>query len=52
MIGITLNSEQIRNAPADVRRWIEREILTSMGQPPEPENGRQTHTVHLATCSE
>lgn len=53
MIGITLSSEQIRNAPADVRRWIEREILTSMGQqPPAPENDSQTHTVHLAACSE
>ena len=26
MIGITLSSEQICNAPADIRRWIEREI--------------------------
>ena len=53
MISITLSSEQIHNAPAAVRRWIEREILTSMGQqPPAPENDSQTHTVHLAACSE
>lgn len=31
MVGITLSSEQIRTAPADVRRWIEREVLTSLG---------------------
>lgn len=52
MIGITLSSEQVRNAPADVRRWIEREILTSMGQQPEPEDSSKTHTAHLAACSE
>lgn len=31
MIGITLSSEQIRAAPADIRRWIEREVSTSLG---------------------
>ena len=35
MIGITLSSEQIRAAPADVRRWIEREVMTSLGLPRE-----------------
>ncbi len=52
MIGIALSSEQIRNAPAEVRRWIEREIMTAMGQQPEPENGGKTHAAHLAACSE
>ncbi|MFZ2156148.1 MAG: hypothetical protein WAV72_08525 [Bradyrhizobium sp.] len=31
MVGITLSSEQIRTAPAEVRRWIEREVMTSLG---------------------
>jgi len=52
MTGITLSSEQIRNAPADVRRWIEREVMTSMGQPAPLENGGESHGNHLAACSE
>jgi hypothetical protein len=35
MIGITLTSGQIRAAPADVRRWIEREVMASLGLPRE-----------------
>jgi len=31
MTGITLTSEQIRRAPAEVRRWIEHEVATSLG---------------------
>lgn len=31
MIGITLSSEQIRRAPAEVRQWIEHEVATSLG---------------------
>lgn len=31
MIGITLNSDQIRTAPAEVRLWIEHEVATSLG---------------------
>ena len=52
MVGITLSSEQIRNAPAEVRRWIEREVLTSLGQHTAPDNGSKAHSEHLATCSE
>ena len=52
MIGITLSSEQIRNAPADVRRWIEREVMTSMSQHAAAENGSEPHGEHLAACSE
>ena len=51
MIGITLTSEQIRNAPADVRRWIEREVMMSLGQHVAPENGSKARGEHLATCS-
>ena len=52
MVGITLSSEQIRNAPAEVRRWIEREVLTSLGQHTAPDNGSKAHSAHLAACSE
>jgi len=50
MIGITLSSEQIRAAPADVRRWIEAEVCASLGlQAPavanKPQHGQ------LAACS-
>jgi hypothetical protein len=31
MTGITLSSEQIREAPPEVRRWIEHELATSLG---------------------
>lgn len=50
MIGITLTADQIRTAPADVRRWIEREVVTSLGLPTQAPNA-QTAIEHLATCS-
>lgn len=51
MIGITLSSEQIRSAPVEVRRWIEREVMTSLGlQAASAEGGK--HGEHLAACSE
>jgi len=31
VVGITLSPEQIRRAPADVRRWLEQEIATTLG---------------------
>lgn len=31
MIGITLTDEQIRNAPAPVRQWIEQQVIASLG---------------------
>ncbi len=31
MTGITLSAEQVRRAPAEVRRWIEHEVATSLG---------------------
>jgi len=53
MIGITLSSEQIRNAPADVRRWIEREVMMSIGQQAlSADDEGKPHGEHLATCSE
>lgn len=52
MIGITLSSEQIRSAPAEVRRWIEREVMASLGQPSQSADGGKPHGEHLAVCSE
>jgi hypothetical protein len=31
MAGITLTTEEIRGAPAEVRRWLEQEIVRAMG---------------------
>ena len=50
MTGITLNSEQIRRAPPEVRRWIEHEVATSLGmriEMPEP----QRPSTQLASCT-
>jgi len=52
MIGITLSAEQIRNAPPDVRRWIEHQVLSSLGlgaeTPPTPSLPPQSaHLVAL-----
>ena len=49
MIGITLTSEQIRTAPPDVRRWIEREVMASLGQQSRPAD--EPRGEHLAVCS-
>ena len=49
MVGVTLSPEQIRNAPPEVRRWLEQELLASLGlQQPETEAG----APQLAPCSE
>jgi hypothetical protein len=50
MIGITLTSEQIRTAPPEVRRWIEREVMASLGQRSRP--AEEPHGEHLAVCSD
>ena len=50
MIGITLTSEQIRAAPPEVRRWIEREVMASLGQQSQP--AAEPHSEHLAVCSQ
>jgi hypothetical protein len=31
MIGITLSTDQIRNAPKEVRQWIEHEVIAALG---------------------
>jgi hypothetical protein len=51
MIGITLTTDQIRNAPTEVRQWIEHEVLTSLSlvahAPSMP-----PRAAHLVACSE
>ena len=49
MIGITLTTDQIRNAPPQVRQWIEHEVIASLGlaadAPPAAEHGQGAHLV-------
>jgi hypothetical protein len=48
MVGLTLSAEQIRNAPAEVRRWLEQELLAALGlQPPSSE----PNAPQLVACS-
>ncbi len=35
MIGITLSPEQVRAAPPEVRRWLEREVTSAFGLTPD-----------------
>ena len=51
MIGITLGAEQIRSAPAEVRQWIEREVMTSLGLRPMTADDSKPHGEHLVACS-
>ncbi len=50
MIGITLSSEQIRKASAEVRRWIEQEGATSLGLQLQAADSRK-QAEQLAACS-
>jgi hypothetical protein len=49
MIGITLSSEQIRRAPAEVRRWIEQEVAASLGVQAQASDS-QRRIPQLAAC--
>src|SRR5690348_17219855 len=52
MIGITLTTEQIRNAPPEVRRWIEHEVMTSLRLAADAPVTRQpVQAAHLVACS-
>lgn len=50
MIGITLGAEQIRNAPAPVRQWIEQQVSASLGLPPTATS--VPGPAHLTACTE
>ena len=51
MTGITLTAEQIRNAPAAVRQWIEQEVITSLGLAPRAPVTIPPQASHLVACS-
>jgi len=52
MIGITLTADQICNAPIEVRRWIEHEVLIGLRLTPQASAPRELHSSRLAICSE
>jgi hypothetical protein len=52
MIGITLTADQICNAPIEVRRWIEHEIVTGLRLAPPPSATPERDVSHPAVCSE
>ncbi len=51
MTGITLTAEQIRNAPAAVRQWIEQEMISSLGLSPRAPVTIPPQASHLVACS-
>lgn len=52
MIGITLSMDQIRNAPPDVRRWIEHEVIASLGVAVDtPVRATPPQAAHLVAAS-
>jgi hypothetical protein len=51
MIGITLTADQIRNAPAPVRQWIEQQVSASLGPVPQAPSATPPQTAHLLACS-
>jgi len=51
MIGITLTTDQIRNAPREVRQWIEHQVITSLGLGPEMPAAAPVQAAHLVACS-
>ncbi|MBI5262702.1 MAG: hypothetical protein HY852_12900 [Bradyrhizobium sp.] len=52
MIGITLTSDQIRNAPAPVRQWIEQQVISSLGLAAQSASAPPPQAAHLVACSE
>jgi hypothetical protein len=52
MIGITLTTDQIRNAPAEVRQWIEQQDIASLGLAADaPADAVHPHGAHLIACN-
>jgi hypothetical protein len=49
MVGITLSAEQIRTAPLEVRRWLQREIASSLDFQSE-EAPPETKAAHVVGC--
>jgi hypothetical protein len=51
MIGITLTTDQIRNAPTPVRQWIEQQVIASLGLAPETPAAAHPQAAHLVACT-
>ena len=52
MIGITLTTDQIRNAPKEVRQWIEQQVIASLGLAAEQPTPMPAQATHLAVLNE
>jgi hypothetical protein len=48
MVGITLSSEEINNAPPEIRRWLEQRVAEAMGVRRSAPRMDQPH--HLVAC--
>jgi hypothetical protein len=48
MIGFCFSAEQLRSAPPEVRRWIEREVAASLAAPEHAPI--EIHAARLAAC--
>jgi len=52
MIGITLTTDQIRNAPPQVRQWIEHEVIAALGISAGTAAAQASQDgTHLVSCS-
>ncbi len=51
MIGITLTADQIRNAPSQVRQWIESQIGRELGLTLMPPAAPLRQIAHLVACT-
>jgi len=52
MTEITLTADQICNAPIEVRRWIEHEVISGLRLAPQAPASSPPRSAHPATCSE
>lgn len=52
MIGITLTADQICNAPIEVRRWIEHEVIADLRLAPQTPASSPPRATQPAICGE
>lgn len=52
MIGITLSTDQIRNAPKEVRQWIEHEVIAGLGLAAPAPMPQPVQAARLSAVSE
>jgi hypothetical protein len=51
MVGLTLSAEQVHSAPPEVRRWLEQEIIRTLGLQPGHEPSPQPAAPPLVGCN-